>query len=622
MGWFAKTRSKRMGMPNMRGGQLTLDQIIERNTRSYSDDPLGLFKSVFTLGQEIDSGREELKSLRSTLYQLLLELNKEELDKIKPNIYSNTGMLIPLFEEIYEAQEDHELAASFAAQSLNDGLQKALPPVKKITQEIQKLASLARATPAEPIVDLKEREAAAIAAGLVAGSDMLKDVKKKGTIPRKVLDDAIFAAARRASNYALRGEPEEAARFAKESARKLLESRNIHQLREDDDIFDKVAKEASRRAVLEIPALVNPVLSTSFIETIQRFIPTKTHTTTNRIIPLSEKGIEQWKLDETKQESAYDAEVQKQKNGELRPPGWSLQLYDPKDGRDISGSHINKVKSLMVQCDKFKKSQSVERVYLLGSDYGLKRNSNAYGFVVDIFLNPAFTMEKMVSFRLTRDRTIGCDAYEILAQLFVLFGGISGVNPRMNDPAHNYTFADKFEIGSKDNRTIFDNLATMFRTSGCRATSENGISDVSLFHVNIVNDEERARLKDTPLDGGIKKIYKMSVKYYANETSPEKDYDISDLYTHQVNNVNREHVGLIVFVKNRGQFTEKCVNAAAERYDAIKLCQQIYGWEQDVKGFLDTIRTSIFKQADEYGITPIQFFHGLFDLPDTLPKTR
>ena len=78
MGWFAKTRSNHPFRRRLLHGGTdpTLEEIIKRNMNTYNDDSLGLFKAVYTLRENIENGREDLKPLQSELYARLLLLTK------------------------------------------------------------------------------------------------------------------------------------------------------------------------------------------------------------------------------------------------------------------------------------------------------------------------------------------------------------------------------------------------------------------------------------------------------------------------------------------------------------------------------------------------------------------
>ena len=311
----------------------------------------------------------------------------------------------------------------------------------------------------------------------------------------------------------------------------------------------------------------------------------------------------------------------------LRPPGWNSTgiLYSPKTGHPLEGADKSKILNLKKECKEFEKSQEVKRESQLGSDepYNITSDTNIYGFIVKVFMNPMIDTDEMVSFRLQLNSYVGNDTYEMLALLFVFFGGIPDIQPQYNEPGFNYILCDKFEIKSATEYNLFENGIDLFVRSGCKATNENGISDVSLFHLDVRTRAQRQELDKKRLikDGKVyKKVYKMSVKFFENETSPEKDYDIADLYTHKIDFIDKDNdVGIVVFVKNRSNFIEQCKGARAGRYEPIKICQQIYGWEEDVKPFLDRIRLRMFEIAQTYNITPVQLFNNIFNIP---PDTK
>ena len=64
-------------------------------------------------------------------------------------------------------------------------------------------------------------------------------------------------------------------------------------------------------------------------------------------------------------------------------------------------------------------------------------------------------------------------------------------------------------------------------------------------------------------------------------------------------------------MKKRGQFADKCLNA--DRHEE-NWCEQIYGWIEDVKPFLEIVRNKIFRLADQKMKSPIAMFDQLFDI--------
>ena len=487
----------------------------------------------------------------------------------------------------------------------------------------------------------EERRIRALELAAEASRKTKIEQSSKGATSLQTLKAVFKSAAEAASSAALPANPEESTQYAKLGIEKvavpLLEADHAY-IR--DEKIKKSIKDAIpiitaaegrfawKRGISQLPALQNPVVGTSFLEKLNTYIPTTTGTTTNKPKEISNARKLAWEEEKEKRNEKFAENTRKQQEGLLRPPDWNEAnpLFSPKTGKPFEEKKpIENVLKLGKECDDFAKSQQVKLEYPLGSEapYNINNDTNIYGFIVKVFLNPQIDTDEMVSFRLQLKSYVGNDAYEMLSLLFVFFGGIPGIQPRYSEPGFNYIFCDKFEIKDATEYNLFENATNLFIKSGCKATNENGISDVSLFHNDVRTRAQRQNLENVRLPSNNKKVFKMSVKFFENETSPEKDYDISDLYTHKIPFIDPEKdVGIVVFVKSRNEFTEKCKDAIAGRYEPIKLCQQIYGWEQDVSPFLDTIRKRIFQIAERYEITPIEVFNGIFNIPSDTPQTR
>ena len=174
---------------------------------------------------------------------------------------------------------------------------------------------------------------------------------------------------------------------------------------------------------------------------------------------------------------------------------------------------------------------------------------------------------------------------------------------------------DKLENGPRYKEFIYTTNRDIFEQLEVKATSVNGKSDVTLVHNSLINGT-----LDTVPPEGTKKMYTMSAKYWAKEDSPT-EYDIDKLYIQTTSRGwegfnSQNNLGMIVFVKNRNEFTLMCIRAKTT--DQIEKCQQIYGFE-DVKTFLNTKRYEIFSHADERNISPIDYFDETYQM---IPKPR
>ena len=66
-------------------------------------------------------------------------------------------------------------------------------------------------------------------------------------------------------------------------------------------------------------------------------------------------------------------------------------------------------------------------------------------------------------------------------------------------------------------------------------------------------------------------------------------------------------------VKNRGAFAKKCGNAVSTR-NTQNVCEQIFGWVEDVQPFLDHARNEIFTLADRQNKLPMTIFDELYNI--------
>jgi hypothetical protein len=336
------------------------------------------------------------------------------------------------------------------------------------------------------------------------------------------------------------------------------------------------------------------------------------------------KAVEHWDNELLRKQTELADRQRRYETGLLRPipnPSlplgqWKDTLYNPSDGTPLSKPNPkDNLTDLLGLIDDLAKAQSVVIPDVLGSSYGVDKTTKLYGFIEKIFLNPKITMDEMVSFKFVRGKYIGADSYECLSQLFVFFGGIEGVLPR-NDGM--YKFVERFEINRElgDRHKHYPTNSYMLNATGCLALNTSGFSDVTLMH-NCIFDETIP-----PPENG-KKVYLASVKWLSNETSATKDYDIETLRAFSqdiakyVPGLVPENVINLVFLKNRKQFANKCFSA--DRHEE-NWCEQIYGWIEDVKPFLEIVRNKIFEIADTKMKTPMDIFDRFFDIRRDVPN--
>jgi hypothetical protein len=301
------------------------------------------------------------------------------------------------------------------------------------------------------------------------------------------------------------------------------------------------------------------------------------------------------------------------KSGLVRPEGWGLDLYSPITSDKIDeDTYFDDTIILDRECNEFKTSQKPLMPEPTGTKgYGLFAKTTMYEFIKKIFFDPKYPLDEMVSFYWRPGRqNSGCDAYETLARLFVFFGGIPEVIPQEGSHG-NYIFIEKIEADSDDNSyTPYLTNTDLFNGCECLATRGEGISDISIVRKDIFNTETRTTRVGLSSDTQ-KHVYKMSVKWYGEEKSQEQ-YDIAKLNSYKMPGIELNNTGIFVFLKNRSAFTERCMRAS--RMYQVKLCEQVYGWYEDVKPFLEKIRTKIFEIADKKHTTPMDVFHTLYSI--------
>jgi hypothetical protein len=326
-------------------------------------------------------------------------------------------------------------------------------------------------------------------------------------------------------------------------------------------------------------------------------------------------AVERWTAELTRRQAELQDKQRLLENGLLRPrPSeplrhWQDTLFNPSDGIALSKPNPkDNVTDLIGLIDDFKVSQKPTLDAPLGTVYGVNRTTNMYGFVHKIFLNPMMTMDEMVSFMFSPGRHIGNDSYESLSRLFVFFGGIPEVNPREDG---DYKFVDQFEIDRKagEEHIPFERNIDMLNNVSAIGLNDSGFSDVTLIHNSIFDETE------PPING--KKVYLMSVKWLGEESTATKSYDIETLRSFSMDiaqyipGLRPSNVINLVFLKNRGEFADKCMSA--KRHEE-EWCEQIYGWNEDVKPFLQTIRNKIFSIADQKLKTPLQIFDEMYTI--------
>ena len=285
-----------------------------------------------------------------------------------------------------------------------------------------------------------------------------------------------------------------------------------------------------------------------------------------------------------------------------------LQLYDPCTREPISN-----LQELEKRIRELKKQRNTTPIGL----YGLTNDTSNYDFLINVFLNPDISLEEMVSFRLSDGGQIGSDIFEVLSRFFVLFGGIEHVNPRQGG---NYKFMKKIEGNVPE---IYNDSMDALKRMKCKATRVMGISDITL--VNVRKDKQVIK-PDSPYcevecDTKEKEqvtTYVMSVKWYKEEKNAEH-YDLEKLFTaaHRIVTAEQKPIDIIVFLKSKREF-HIAHNRAARQY-VRELANTYFGWEEDVKPFLESIRSKLFESAKIIERTPQEVFDLEYGRADSKP---
>jgi hypothetical protein len=294
---------------------------------------------------------------------------------------------------------------------------------------------------------------------------------------------------------------------------------------------------------------------------------------------------------------------------EVNTTSTCVDLYDPCTREPISS-----MEALEKRIRELKKMRDLVPVGL----YGLTNETTNYDFLTTVFINPNISLDDMVSFRLSSGGQIGSDIYEVLSRLFVFFGGIQNVNPRQDG---NYRFMKKIEGGGSE---VYDDSVEALRLMKCKATRAMGISDITL--TNIKSGEVAAPKPHDPyceVECNIKeteiiKTYLISVKWYKNEKNAEY-YDLEKLFTaaQKITSAEQKPVDIIVFLKSKHDF-EIAHNRAYRQYTR-DIAKTFFGWNEDVKPFLEEKRRAIFEFANLTNKTPLEALQEQYFRPNAKP---
>lgn len=233
--------------------------------------------------------------------------------------------------------------------------------------------------------------------------------------------------------------------------------------------------------------------------------------------------------------------------------------------------------------------------------YGLANNTSIYEFLMSVFCDKSISLDDMVSFKLHENGQVGSDIYEVLCCLFVIFGGIENVSLGKGG---NYKFMLKIE----ESFSLIEDVKTALQKRTCKASKDQGISDITLIKTKSEEKEIKPDSSYCEVDCDVKqskeiKTYLMSVKWYQKEKSAEH-YDLEKLYIAGQKLVSEERLpfGIIVFLKSKLDF-QKAHNRSYRQYVKF-ISETFFGWNEDVKPFLEDVRKTLFENADVLQKTP------------------
>lgn len=284
------------------------------------------------------------------------------------------------------------------------------------------------------------------------------------------------------------------------------------------------------------------------------------------------------------------------------------ELFDP-----CTKEPIATLEALEKRIRDIKKQRDIIPVGL----YGLTNDTSNFDFLTKVFIDPKVSLDDMVSFRLSAGGQVGSDIYEVLSRLFVFFGGIENVNPRQNG---NYKFMKKIEGDAPE---VYDDSVDALKRMKCKATRAMGISDITLM--NVRNDKKVIKPDDPycEVDCDTKesdniKTYLISVKWYKDEKNAEH-YDLEKLFTaaQKITTAEQKPLDIIVFLKSKKDF-EIAHNRSYRQYTR-DIAKTFFGWNEDVKPFLEEKRRTIFELANLSDISPLQALEIQYFTPNAKP---
>ena len=178
----------------------------------------------------------------------------------------------------------------------------------------------------------------------------------------------------------------------------------------------------------------------------------------------------------------------------------------------------------------------------------------------------------------------------------------------------------KIEGGSGSQ--VYEDSVDALKQMTCLASKIMGISDITLTRVGnnqkIVKPDDPYCEVECNIEENDIKTYLMSVKWYKEEKSAEH-YDLEKLFTaaQKITTAEQKPIDIVVFLKSKKDF-EIAHNRSYRQY-ARDLAKTFFGWNENVKPFLEETRRTIFEFANITGKTPLDTLELQYFKADAKP---